>query len=133
MPAKQTRDIESHLEFLGYETEVSNDEHGDTVSATSGTQPNLVVRSVKVGLIITIRWSGVDSRVLKNRDFYVAMNEANAKAIFAKWFYQDVDGEVMINVETALHRYERQEFGAALSGLLEENSMYLKTFDKFWK
>jgi len=115
MPTKKNnvKEYASHLEFLGYTTEISEDGKLNIIEANSDTRINIRVNVAEGEVLITGGWSGYDAKATKSKGFHDTLNNVNASTIYTKWYYVAVDDSDLILRIEAIHLggYDKTIFG----------------------
>jgi hypothetical protein len=126
-----SKQIVTHLEFLGYEVEDLKVETGHTFIAKNPSRSTLTVRMFNNVTILISRWGGFMAKAAKSRDFFDSINEINQQNM-GKWYYEtDSDGSITIVTEMDYYDYNKTTFGNLLNNMETEVQTNLAKFRKF--
>jgi putative sensory transduction regulator len=130
--------IKTHLEFLGYSTEVIKDDNGAgvTIFTTHDSKANITVRVSGKIIFIWILWAGLLKKALQSKDFHQTLNRINAATAATKWYYieprnDDDSKTITYRVEALLHDYDKQAFGTLLDSVEQDSRTYNQELLKF--
>lgn len=124
--------ITEHLEYLGYKIEDLKAKEGHTYIAEAEGKSSLLVRVVNNVTILTIRWSGIQQKALKSKDFFEIINQINQSSM-SKWYYQENEDDVTIVTEADYYDYQKSTFGTFVENLNNEVNTGIQLFRKFTK
>ena len=121
--------VKEHLEFLGYE--ISADKDDGPFLASSESRSNLVVVIASRMILLNSRWTGLQIKALKSRDFFTELNEAN-KGSSSTWTYiEEDDGTLTLSISSTTFGYEKAAFGELVENYEFGVKDFLPTFAKY--
>jgi len=125
----------NHLEFMGYALEDLEAKEGHMHLATHDDKPTLLVFVSQDLVMLRSRFSGIDARAVKSKDFHESMNTLSANSNITKWFYQDKDedDEIDLVIEACDFEYEKKSFSKLVDALNAEIRVGLPTLHDFFK
>lgn len=132
-----TKQIFSHLEFLGYQVKEISEESemdNDYLVAESESKSNLILSIYKNSSVsISTRYTFSDSKAAVTQRFLDALNSENAKSIYSKVYYREKeDKKVVLEIETFVVGYEKQAFVMVIDSLEREVGIYLRNLKEYY-
>ena len=126
-----TKDIQNHLEFMGYTIEVQEQDEAATLLCENMSRSNITVRIIRD--LVMVRGRYFTKTIPESIQLFKLFDEINRRSLMTKWYSEPKQErpELVVDIECHAFGYDKEKFGKLLEQFEKEIRDYLPEFNNF--